>query len=178
MAGTEPSPQQQQQQQQQHHHHQQQQQQQSNSSSSSSTTPTTVTTMNGGSSSVISSGGGSGSGGTSNNGSGHHGSSSMNSNSDFGGLSANDDQLACAPENSLFSLKWNEFDKQLALGFSNLYQTQELADVTICCDGKSAQAHKIVLAMCSPYFRQIFKVPLNFPFYIFVRCSYLLGAED
>ncbi|CAG7827592.1 unnamed protein product [Allacma fusca] len=60
-------------------------------------------------------------------------------------------------EDRLFSLKWNEFNKHLTEGFSDLYYTQDFADVTLCCEGKSIHAHKIVLAMCSPYFREIFK---------------------
>lgn len=29
-------------------------------------------------------------------------------------------------------------------------------DVTLACDGKLLQAHKIVLAICSPYFQEMF----------------------
>lgn len=55
-----------------------------------------------------------------------------------------------------FALCWNNFQDNIASGFQNLYDRGDLVDVTLACDGKLLQAHKIVLAICSPYFQEIF----------------------
>ncbi|XP_062539460.1 broad-complex core protein isoforms 1/2/3/4/5 isoform X1 [Armigeres subalbatus] len=55
-----------------------------------------------------------------------------------------------------FALCWNNFADNIATGFQNLYDRGDLVDVTIACDGKLLKAHKIVLAICSPYFQEMF----------------------
>nr|XP_029721796.1 broad-complex core protein isoforms 1/2/3/4/5-like isoform X3 [Aedes albopictus] len=55
-----------------------------------------------------------------------------------------------------FALCWNNFADNIASGFQNLYDRGDLVDVTIACDGKLLKAHKIVLAICSPYFQEMF----------------------
>lgn len=55
-----------------------------------------------------------------------------------------------------FKLCWKNFQDNIASGFQNLYDRGDLVDVTLACDGKLLQAHKIVLAICSPYFQEIF----------------------
>lgn len=46
--------------------------------------------------------------------------------------------------------------ENIASGFQNLFDRGDLVDVTLACDGKLLQAHKIVLAICSPYFQEMF----------------------
>lgn len=48
------------------------------------------------------------------------------------------------------------FQENIASGFQNLFDRGDLVDVTLACDGKLLQAHKIVLAICSPYFQEMF----------------------
>lgn len=48
------------------------------------------------------------------------------------------------------------FQDNIASGFQNLFDRGDLVDVTLACDGKLLQAHKIVLAICSPYFQEMF----------------------
>ncbi|XP_053682331.1 broad-complex core protein isoforms 1/2/3/4/5 isoform X1 [Sabethes cyaneus] len=55
-----------------------------------------------------------------------------------------------------FALCWNNFADNIASGFQNLYDRGDLVDVTIACDRKLLKAHKIVLAICSPYFQEMF----------------------
>ncbi|KAL9696212.1 hypothetical protein quinque_015497 [Culex quinquefasciatus] len=55
-----------------------------------------------------------------------------------------------------FALCWNNFADNIASGFQSLYDRGDLVDVTIACDGKLLKAHKIVLAICSPYFQEMF----------------------
>lgn len=57
-----------------------------------------------------------------------------------------------------FSLRWNNFHTNLTTEFHALFRGEDLVDVTIAADGKFVQAHKIVLSVCSPYFKELFKV--------------------
>lgn len=56
-----------------------------------------------------------------------------------------------------FCLRWNDFESNISSSFQELRQNSEFFDVTLCCDnGKDiVQAHKVILASCSPFFRQI-----------------------
>ncbi|KAG8236869.1 hypothetical protein J437_LFUL017073 [Ladona fulva] len=56
-----------------------------------------------------------------------------------------------------FSLRWNNFHNNLTHGFHELLEEEDLVDVTLACDGKYVQAHKIVLSVCSPYFKSLFR---------------------
>lgn len=66
-----------------------------------------------------------------------------------------------------FSLRWNNFHSNLTTGFHDLLQAADMVDVTLAVDGQFLQAHKIVLSICSPYFKQLFKVnPCKHPIVI------------
>ncbi|XP_049828490.1 longitudinals lacking protein, isoforms H/M/V-like isoform X9 [Schistocerca gregaria] len=66
-----------------------------------------------------------------------------------------------------FSLRWNNFHSNLVSGFHALLQEVELVDVTLAAEGQFIQAHKIVLSVCSPYFKQLFQVnPCKHPIVI------------
>lgn len=55
-----------------------------------------------------------------------------------------------------YALCWNNFQETIATGFQNLYDRGDLVDVTLAVEGKLLHAHKIVLAICSPYFQEMF----------------------
>lgn len=55
-----------------------------------------------------------------------------------------------------FALCWKNFQDNIADGFHGLFLRGDLVDVTLACDGRLLHAHKIVLAICSPYFQEIF----------------------
>lgn len=57
-----------------------------------------------------------------------------------------------------FSLKWNNFSSNLTSGFLSHLTENDLVDVTLAVEGQLLQAHKLVLSVCSPYFKNIFKV--------------------
>lgn len=59
-----------------------------------------------------------------------------------------------------YCLKWNNFQSNLSNAFGSLLGTEDLADVTLTCEGISIKAHKLVLSLCSPYFRNVFKVSI------------------
>ncbi|KAK6627052.1 hypothetical protein RUM44_009529 [Polyplax serrata] len=66
-----------------------------------------------------------------------------------------------------FSLKWNNFQSNLATGFHDLLQEEMMVDVTLAAEGKILHAHKIILSVCSPYFKDLFKVnPCQHPIVI------------
>ena len=54
------------------------------------------------------------------------------------------------------SLKWNEFIENISTSFASLRKNGELSDVTLACeDGQQLEAHKVVLAMSSPFFQTL-----------------------
>lgn len=66
-------------------------------------------------------------------------------------------------ERAAYLIKWGRFDEQLSNAFSELFCSENFADVTLACDGgEMLKAHKIILAMSSPFFRRIFTVSFNF----------------
>ncbi|XP_063227984.1 modifier of mdg4-like isoform X6 [Bacillus rossius redtenbacheri] len=66
-----------------------------------------------------------------------------------------------------FSLRWNNFHSNLSSGFHAFLQGEDLVDVTLAAGGKFLQAHKLVLSVCSPYFKELFKVnPCKHPIVI------------
>ncbi|XP_076622552.1 uncharacterized protein LOC143342492 isoform X2 [Colletes latitarsis] len=56
-----------------------------------------------------------------------------------------------------FSLRWNNFSSNLTSGFLSHLTENDLVDVTLAVEGQLLQAHKLVLSVCSPYFKNIFK---------------------
>lgn len=57
-----------------------------------------------------------------------------------------------------FSLSWNNFHGNLSKGFAGLLGKGEFVDVTIAVDGHLLQAHKVILSICSPYFKKMFQL--------------------
>ena len=56
-----------------------------------------------------------------------------------------------------FMLKWNDHHTLFFVGAEELCESEEYTDVTLAAGSKFFQAHKLVLSICSPYFRQLFK---------------------
>ncbi|XP_030765986.1 protein abrupt-like isoform X2 [Sitophilus oryzae] len=75
--------------------------------------------------------------------------------------------MASTVTSEQFSLRWNNFHSNLKSGFHELLQQADMVDVTLAVDGHFLQAHKVVLSICSPYFKQLFKVnPCKHPIVI------------
>ena len=55
------------------------------------------------------------------------------------------------------SLRWNDFESNMSSSFVDLRQKSEFFDVTLSCDhgNSQMQAHKVILAACSPFFRRV-----------------------
>ncbi|XP_015517502.1 zinc finger and BTB domain-containing protein 41 isoform X2 [Neodiprion pinetum] len=76
-------------------------------------------------------------------------------------------------DNSDYSLKWNNFTSNLTCGFLSHLSDHELVDVTLAVEGKLLQAHKLVLSVCSPYFKEIFKAnPCTHPVVVLKDMGY------
>ena len=56
-----------------------------------------------------------------------------------------------------FCLRWNDFESNISSAFIELRQDKDFFDVTLACDDEQIQAHKVVLAACSPFFRNILR---------------------
>ena len=55
-------------------------------------------------------------------------------------------------------LQWNDFKDNVSSSFGELREDKDLIDVTLACeDGKQVEAHKVVLAASSPFFKDILK---------------------
>ncbi|XP_030752373.1 longitudinals lacking protein, isoforms H/M/V-like [Sitophilus oryzae] len=73
-----------------------------------------------------------------------------------------------------FCLKWTKFQTSILNAFESLQSTEDLADVTLTCEGISLKAHKFILSACSPYFRTIFKEnPCSHPIVILKDVAYI-----
>lgn len=61
-----------------------------------------------------------------------------------------------------FSLCWNNFNSNLSAGFHESLCRGDLVDVTLAAEGQFVKAHRLVLSVCSPYFRKMFtQMPAN-----------------
>ena len=57
-----------------------------------------------------------------------------------------------------FSLNWNDFQQNIASSFNVLRNEPEFSDITLLCeDGQHIEAHRVILAICSPFFRDALK---------------------
>ena len=53
-------------------------------------------------------------------------------------------------------LKWDEFQDNIKDAFGNLREDNDFAYVTLACeDGQQVEAHKVILASCSPVFQRL-----------------------
>jgi len=56
-----------------------------------------------------------------------------------------------------FCLRWNDFESNISNAFKELRDDKDFFDVTLACDDEQIQAHKVILAACSPFFRNILR---------------------
>lgn len=62
------------------------------------------------------------------------------------------------PVNSLYSLTWGDYGTSLVSAVQLLRCHGDLVDVTLAAEGRSFEAHKIVLCAASPYLLNLLKV--------------------
>lgn len=56
-----------------------------------------------------------------------------------------------------YCLKWNDYHSSVTSVFEALRLSGELVDISLCCEGRTVKAHKILLSACSVFFRNLFK---------------------
>lgn len=56
-----------------------------------------------------------------------------------------------------FCLRWNDFESNISVAFRELREDKDFFDVTLACDDDQIQAHKVILAACSPFFRAVLR---------------------
>lgn len=62
------------------------------------------------------------------------------------------------PAKEDMTIEWSHFSEALASDLWQFYNSNDYSDVTIYTDdGHQIKSHRIVLAMCSDYFRDLFK---------------------
>lgn len=72
-----------------------------------------------------------------------------------------------------YYLTWDNYKTTLSSGFNSLLKDETLVDVTLAADGKYVKAHKTVLSICSPYFKELFQVnPCKHPIVILPNVNY------
>lgn len=61
---------------------------------------------------------------------------------------------------------------------NSLLESEELVDVTLAVEGKFLKAHKMVLSVCSPYFKELFKSnPCQHPIVFMKDVSYVAISD-
>lgn len=72
------------------------------------------------------------------------------------------------------TIEWKQFGESFVADLWQFFNNDEFSDVTITTeDGQAIKSHRILLAMCSTYFRDLFKQnksPGNISKYIKQRC--------
>ncbi|CAH0407116.1 unnamed protein product [Chilo suppressalis] len=54
-----------------------------------------------------------------------------------------------------FSLAWDHYEKNICNGLSGLQQNGELVDMTLAADGHFVKVHQVVMALASPFIKQL-----------------------
>ena len=55
-------------------------------------------------------------------------------------------------------LQWNDFKENITSAFENLKKDDDFTDVTLACeDGEQVEAHKVILAASSPFFKNLMR---------------------
>ena len=56
-----------------------------------------------------------------------------------------------------FGLRWNDFEANISSAFHELKEEKDFTDVTLACADNQVEAHKVILAASSPFFKSILK---------------------
>jgi len=71
-----------------------------------------------------------------------------------------------------FCLRWNDFEANISSAFCDLKEEKDFSDVTLVCADQHVEAHRVILAACSPFFKKVLrKVQHSHPL------IYLKGVE-
>lgn len=67
------------------------------------------------------------------------------------------------PTENSYNLSWDYQRNHLVEGLKSLFGQVDLplTDVTLACDGEYIHAHKLVLSLCSSFFKDLFIVSIQ-----------------
>ena len=68
-----------------------------------------------------------------------------------------------------YLLKWNDFDKNLSEGLRSLKTENTFCDVTLACEEAQLEAHRVVLSVCSDFFRNVLTRSEHHHPYLFLK---------
>jgi len=54
-----------------------------------------------------------------------------------------------------FCVQWNEFEKDISSAFRHIREDRDFFDITIACEDDQIEAHKVILSVCSPFFKNV-----------------------
>ena len=54
-----------------------------------------------------------------------------------------------------FCLRWNDFEANISSAFRDLKEEKDFSDVTLVCADQQVEAHKVILAASSPFFKKV-----------------------
>ena len=54
-------------------------------------------------------------------------------------------------------LQWNDFEANIGRAFRDLKEEKDFSDVTLVCADQQVEAHKVILAASSPFFKKVLK---------------------
>ena len=81
-----------------------------------------------------------------------------------------------------FCLKWNDYQKNLVTSYQGLRKDSDFSDVTLVCEeNQQVEAHRIILAACSPFFSTVLKRGKHSHPMIFIKgmkVKYLVAMMD
>jgi len=60
-------------------------------------------------------------------------------------------------DNEHFCLRWNDFQSNISATFQSMREEKDFFDVTLACEDRQVQAHKVILSACSPFFRSVLR---------------------
>ena len=73
-------------------------------------------------------------------------------------------------ENDILSIKWKDFHENTKFGLGSLKENQDFTDVTLVSeDGLQVEAHKVILAASSPFFRDLLGRNVRSDAFIYMR---------
>ena len=56
-----------------------------------------------------------------------------------------------------FCLRWNDFEANISSAFQDLKEEKDFTYVTLVCADQQVEAHRVILAACSPFFKRVLR---------------------
>ena len=67
------------------------------------------------------------------------------------------EQLNIMASTEKLCLRWNDFESNISSAFRDLKEDKDFSDVTLACSDQQVEAHKVILAASSNFFKKVLK---------------------